>query len=93
MARKSYVIQESGAITLPAEFRKKYGLEVGDEITFVETDAGLLISPRQALVNKLLAELGDELLAQNVSLDDLIEMGREERGALLKQFYNIDEKK
>ena len=90
MALKSYVIQESGAVTLPAEFRKKYGLQVGDEVTFIETDAGLLISPRATLVKRLLDDIGDDLETQGINLDELIDLGRDERAALLKRLYGLD---
>ena len=90
MARKKYVIQESGSVTLPANFRKKYGLEPGDEISFIETDEGLLISTREALIEKLLDTIGDDLRAKGVTLDELIESGRELRDELLKKHYDID---
>lgn len=90
MARKTYVLQESGSVTLPAEFRKKYDLKPGDEIRFIETDAGLLISPREALIDKLLDDIGEDLRSKDITLDDLIESGREIRGRLLKERYGID---
>lgn len=89
--RKAYIIQESGSVTLPAEFRRKYNLKAGDEITFVETEEGLLISPKQILIQRVLDEIGQELEAQGLSVDELMALGREERGALLKELYDIDE--
>ena len=91
VARKTYIIQESGSVTLPAEFRKRYGLKPGDEISFVETEDGLLISPREALLNKLLDEIGDDLRERGITLEELMESGREIRGQLLKEHYGIDE--
>jgi AbrB family looped-hinge helix DNA binding protein len=87
---KKYVIQESGSVTLPAEFRKKYGLRPGDEISFIETEEGLLISARETLIDKLLNELGDDLRSKDVVLEDLIASGREQRAKLLKDHFGID---
>jgi AbrB family looped-hinge helix DNA binding protein len=90
MSRKTYIIQESGSVTLPAEFRKKYGLQPGDEVTFVETDAGLLISPREALIKRLLDDINDDLEAQGVTLDALMAAGRAQRDELLKRLYGVE---
>jgi AbrB family looped-hinge helix DNA binding protein len=91
MSQKTYTIQESGSVTLPADFRKKYGLKAGDEITFIETDEGLLISPRDVLIRRLLNDVASELEASNISLEDLMEAGREKRTELLKKLYGIEE--
>ena len=91
MSRKKYVLQESGSVTLPAEFRKKYGLAPGDEISFIETEDGLLISPREALLNKLLDEIGAGLREHGITLEELMDSGREIRGQLLKERYGIDD--
>lgn len=90
MSKKTYTIQENGQVTLPIEFRRKYGLEKGDIVVFEETDAGLLISPREALAMKLLDEIGEALQERGISLDDLIESGRDIRGEMLKEKYGLD---
>jgi AbrB family looped-hinge helix DNA binding protein len=90
MSDKTYILQESGSVTLPSAFRKKYNLKPGDEISFIETDEGLLISPRETLINKLLDEMGDVLRAKGVTLEELMESGREIRADLLKEHYGID---
>jgi AbrB family looped-hinge helix DNA binding protein len=92
MSAKKYVLQESGSVTLPAEFRKKYGLEPGDEISFIETEDGLLISVREALIDKLLNEIGEDLRTKDITLEELMESGREIRGQLLQDRYGIDPK-
>ena len=88
--KKRYTIQENGQVTLPAEWRDKYGLKKGDEIVFEETDQGLLISPREAILLQLLDDIGDELRENEVSLEELMQAGREGRGKLLKEMYGID---
>ena len=88
--KKTYTLQESGSVTLPADFRKKYKLKAGDEISFTETKEGLLINPRETLINKLLKEIGDDIRSQGITLEEMIESGRELRGDLLKELYGID---
>ncbi|MEQ8672415.1 MAG: AbrB/MazE/SpoVT family DNA-binding domain-containing protein [Aggregatilineales bacterium] len=90
MAQRKYILQESGSITLPADFRKKYDLKAGDEIVFVETADGLLISPRETLIEKLLDDVGNSLRQDGITLDELMTSGREIRKDLLKELYDID---
>ena len=88
--KKRYTIQENGQVTLPAEWRDRFGLKKGDEVVFEETDQGLLISPREAILLRLLDEIGDELRENNVTLETLMQDGREIRSKLLKDMYGID---
>ena len=88
--KKTYVIQERGQVTLPKEFRTKYGLKKGDEVVFRETEEGLLISPREAEVMKLLDELGEALREKGITLAELMESGREIRSDLLRTMYDLE---
>ena len=88
--KRTYTIQENGQVTLPVDLREKYGLKKGDIVSFVETDQGLIVVPRVALAMRLLDEIGEELKKQGVSLDELMESGREIRGEMLKEKYGID---
>jgi len=40
------VVQEKGQVTIPAEIRRKLGVKKGDLVAFIETEGGVLISPR-----------------------------------------------
>jgi AbrB family looped-hinge helix DNA binding protein len=88
--KKRYTIQENGQVTLPAEWRERYGLKKGDEVVFEETDQGLLVSPREAILLRLLDDIGDELRAKGVTLEELMQDGREIRSKLLKEMYGIE---
>lgn len=46
VAGKSSILQANGQVTLPGEFREKYGLKKGDETVFREIAGGLLIDAR-----------------------------------------------
>jgi AbrB family looped-hinge helix DNA binding protein len=84
-------VQEKGQVTLPAEIRRKLGLKKGDLVAVTETDDGLLITPQQALANRALDRIGAVLREQGLTLEDLIESGREIRGSTIKEKYGLDE--
>ena len=88
--KRTYTIQENGQVTLPQEWREKYGLKKGDVVVFSETEDGLVVSPREAVLMRLLDEIGDELDAKGVTLEDLVRDGRKLRGEILKKKYGID---
>lgn len=82
-------VQEKGQVTLPADVRKRLGLKKGDLVAVVETPEGVLITPQEVVATKALAEIGDALKEQGLSLDDMIERGRALRGQLLREQYGI----
>lgn len=89
--KRAYTIQENGQVTLPSEWRDKYGLKKGDFVVFEETQDGLLISPREVLALKLLDEIGEALEARGITLDELIESGREIRQEIYDEKYRTDD--
>lgn len=82
-------VQKKGQVTIPAEMRERLGLREGDWVAFVETEAGILISPQEMLAMQALDQIGAALKEQGVSLEDLIESGREERAAIIKEKYGL----
>jgi len=88
--RKLVRIQEKGQVTLPADIRKRLGLKKGDVVAVVETAEGVLITPQAVLTARALDRIGEVLREQGLSLEDLIESGRAERDALLREQYGID---
>lgn len=87
MSKKASIIQENGQVTLPIEFRKRYSLKKGDIVVFKETEEGLLINPREAQAMRLLDEIGEALKERGISLNDLIESGREIRQKIYNEKY------
>lgn len=87
--KKLVRIQEKGQVTLPAEVREKLGLKKGDLVAVVETNEGVLITPQEVVAAKALDIIGEALKQKGVSLEELIESGREERGSLIEQQYGI----
>ena len=91
VAKKNYTIQENGQVTLPLEFRKKYGLKKGDVVIFKETDDGLLISARETLAMNLLDEIAEVLQEKGITLDELLAAGRDIRQEIYDEKYARDQ--
>lgn len=88
MARRNLVrVQEKGQVTLPTELRRKLGLKKGDLVAVEETEGGILITPQEVLATRALDEIGKALAERGVTLEDLIESGREIRGELIQETY------
>lgn len=87
---KLSVVQEKGQVTIPVEIRRKLGLKKGDLVAFVETEQGVLISPQEVVAMEALDKLGEMLKEKGIALEDLIESGREIRGEIVREKYNID---
>jgi len=84
-------VQERGQVTLPADVRRDLGIKKGDLVAVTKTESGVLITPHESLAVQALDRIGAALREQGISLEELIESGREERPALLKELYGIDE--
>lgn len=87
--KKLVRVQEKGQVTLPAEVREKLGLKKGDLVAVTEIEGGIFISPQQAIANHALNKIGEALKEKGLSLDELIESGREERGNIIENKYGL----
>jgi AbrB family looped-hinge helix DNA binding protein len=83
-------VQEKGQVTIPVEIRRKWNLEKGDLVAFVETEHGVMISPREVVAVEALDRIGEALRARGITLEEMIESGREIRGQLLQETYGIE---
>jgi hypothetical protein len=63
----------------------------GDPDALIATGDGILISPQEVLALRALDQIGAALQEQGISLDELIESGREERSKIIKEKYNLPE--
>jgi len=82
-------VQKKGQVTIPIELRRKLGIEEGGVVAFIETKDGILISPRQVLTMEALNRIGEALKKQGISLEELIESGREIRGQIVEEEYRL----
>ena len=90
MAERKFVrIQENGQITLPAGVRKRLGLKKGDLVAITATPEGVLITPQEVVALRALDRIGETLRDQGLTLEELIESGREERAHLIEEQYGI----
>jgi len=85
------LVQERGQVTIPAQFRKKYGIEKGDVVAFVDTGDGLVIKRREVVATEALQEIGRLLREQGVELGDLLVGGTAHVEAAEDPFAVIDE--
>lgn len=83
-------IQAGGQLTLPVEAQRRLGLAEGDLVAIADTPSGLLVEPRKVAALRALDEIADMLEQEGATLEELIESGREIRGALFKEKYGID---
>nr|WP_290665501.1 AbrB/MazE/SpoVT family DNA-binding domain-containing protein [Ardenticatena sp.] len=87
---KLSVVQAKGQVTIPAEIRRKLGLKKGDLVAFIETEQGVLITPQEVIAIGALDRIDEALRKRGISLEELIESGREIRGQLLEEEYGIE---
>lgn len=87
--RKLVRVQEKGQVTLPAEVRRKLGIKKGDLVAVIETAEGILITPQEVIAMKALDRIGQALRERGLSLEELVESGREVRGGIIQEQYGI----
>jgi bifunctional DNA-binding transcriptional regulator/antitoxin component of YhaV-PrlF toxin-antitoxin module len=83
-------VEDDGRLTLPPDLRRKLRLKRDDSVSVVETPDGLLLTTEAMLADRDFDLVDAELRKQGLSLDELIESGREIRGELLKEMYGRD---
>lgn len=81
-------VQEKGQITLPAELRRKLGLKKGDLVAIEETQEGLLITSQEVIAMKVLNRVGEALRQRGLSLEELIESGRDVRSQIIEEQHD-----
>lgn len=84
-------VQEKGQVTIPLEIRRKLGLKKGDLVTFVETEQGIIIKPAEVIVTEALDEIGKILKEKGLSLEQVVERGRDIRGKLIEKEYGVSD--
>lgn len=81
-------IQKRGTVTIPASLREKWGLDVGSEVVFEETQDGILIRrASEAEILRAIDLVGQELKKRGVTFEELMQRGEEIRNALYQERY------
>jgi len=91
MALKLSKVQKKGQVTIPIEIRESLGIQEGDFVAFIQTEEGVLISPQSIVAMRSLDQIGQALKEQGITLEELIESGRDIRGELIKEKYGLEE--
>ncbi len=80
-------MQEKGQVTVPVEIRRRLGLESGDLVAFVDTDAGVVITRQEVVAADALKRIRDALKEKGITLDELVASGRQIRAELVEELY------
>jgi len=90
-ATRLLTVEDDGRVRLPADLREKLGLKQGDMVAAVETPDGLLLTSQQTVIEHDLAQADAELRKYGLTLDELVESGREIRGEIARERYDLGE--
>jgi len=89
METKTVKIRQKGVITLPVEVRRRYELVEGDIFTLVDLgDGGLMLLPQVSQVARIGDAIGEQLQAEEISLEDLLDTLDQEREAYYREHYD-----
>lgn len=91
MALKLSKVQKKGQVTIPIEIRENLGIQEGDLMAFIQTEDGVLMSPQSVVAMGSLDQIGQTLREQGITIEELIESGRDIRGELIKEQYGLEE--
>lgn len=86
-------LQRNGQITIPAAIRENFGLKAGDIVTFTTADDGFFVRPQELIVMGALEAIGKGLREKGITLDELMQSGRDMRGDLIEELYGLSEDK
>lgn len=80
-------IGKRGTVTLPADLRRRYGLDAGDVLTIVDLGGVFVVSPQVSLVSKIAREIEQLRAEAGLSLEDLLQGLDDERRRLYRERY------
>jgi len=84
-------IRGKGAVTLPIELRRKYGLDEGDIITLIDLgDGSFLLTPIITKVDHFGDRVAQTMAEEGISLDEIMTALDEERERYYKERYAGD---
>lgn len=69
---KLSIVQKKGQVTIPFDIRQKLGLKEGDRVAFVETEAGVLLSPQTVVDTNALEQVEAVLEQQGLTLNTFL---------------------
>lgn len=75
MSMRLALIQKRGQLTVPADLRRKYGLEQGSVVAIVDEEDGIKLTPQEVMPADILERIGQALSQQGISLEELMSEG------------------
>ncbi len=88
MSATTIQLRDKGGLTLPADVRKRYGLNAGDVFTLVDLgDGSFFLTPHVLQVERLGERISRGMEEAGVSLEDLLSVLEEERERYYKDHY------
>jgi bifunctional DNA-binding transcriptional regulator/antitoxin component of YhaV-PrlF toxin-antitoxin module len=72
-------VRDRGVLTLPAEFREKYGIQPGDTFRLVDLDGMFVLTPMAPMAPDLAREIERARIEAGLSTGDLLRSLREQR--------------
>lgn len=83
-------IKQKGQLTLPARMLRDLGLKEGAIVAVQQTPEGqIVLTPQEVVAMRALDEIGARLKERGVTLEEIIESGREIRGELVNEWYGL----
>jgi AbrB family looped-hinge helix DNA binding protein len=80
-------VGKRGTVTLPAQLRKRYGLDPGDLLTVLDLGGVFILSPEVSVVSKIAREIEKLREEEKVPLEELLEGLDEQRRRLYQERY------
>ena len=80
-------VRQRGTLTLPADIRRKYGIEPGDTFRIVDLDGMFILTPMVPMVPELAREIERIRLEAGLDTTELLKALREERARYVSETY------
>ena len=88
MVSTAIQIRGKGSLTLPMEYRRKYGLNEGDVFTLIDLgDGSFMLTPQVSTLARLGDRIADRLAEQDVPVEEVLQALDEERKIYYQERY------
>jgi bifunctional DNA-binding transcriptional regulator/antitoxin component of YhaV-PrlF toxin-antitoxin module len=80
-------IRQRGTLTIPAELREKYGIDVGDTYRLLDLDGIFILTPVTTMVPELVREIEQARIEAGLSIEELLDSLRQQRERYYREHY------
>lgn len=80
-------IRKQGALTIPVKLRKKYNLKEGDRLHLLDLDGIFVLTKAEVQLPNLAAEIERERIEAGVSVQEMLDGLRDQRGRYYQERY------